>query len=392
MRLLPWDYGVRNLLRRPLRTALTALGLTLVVFLLLLVVSFLRGLDVSLQNSGDEQVVLIHSIAAADNLENSSIAETAPMLVRSELSEHVLHYGEVPALSPELTSASVIRLGPDDPGQRQAVFRGVRPDVFLVRRKAFLTEGRFPKAGEVLVGRLAPARLGLKQGDLAIGKTLTVEGATLKISGRFAAPGTFLEAELWCPLDDLKVILKRPLDISLVAVRLSPGDRGGQLDDVKRFEFRHRDLELMGSPEIEYYGSLQRHFGPMRTLAWLLVVLVAVAGACGAVNTMYAAVAGRVREFAALQAVGFPRRAIGLSLLQESVLLAALATLAATGLALLLLQGVAIRFTMTAFTLQLDRQALLVGCGAGLLLGVAGAIPPAVRAFRLPVALALKAV
>ena len=148
----------------------------------------------------------------------------------------------------------------------------------------------------------------------------------------------------------------------------------------------------MGSPETDYYASLQRHYQPLRALAWLLVVLVAVAGTCGAINTMYAAVAGRVREFAALQAVGFPRRAIVLSLVQESVLLAALATLLATGLALLLIQGVAICFTMGAFTLQLDQLALLIGCGAGLGLGVIGSLPPAFRAFRLPVALALKAV
>jgi ABC-type antimicrobial peptide transport system permease subunit len=110
------------------------------------------------------------------------------------------------------------------------------------------------------------------------------------------------------------------------------------------------------------------------------------------VDAGYAVVAGRVREFAALQAVGFPRRAIAVSLVQESVVLAAAATLVAAGLALLLVQGVAVRFTMGAFTLQLDRTALLVGCGAGLALGVLGAIPPAVRAFRLPISDALKAV
>jgi putative ABC transport system permease protein len=110
------------------------------------------------------------------------------------------------------------------------------------------------------------------------------------------------------------------------------------------------------------------------------------------VNTMYAAIAGRVREFAALQAVGFPRRAIALSLIQESVILSAAATLGATGLALGLVQGVAVRFTMGAFTLQLDRTALLIGCGAGLGLGVFGALPPAARAFRLSIVDALKAV
>jgi putative ABC transport system permease protein len=394
MRLLPWDYGVRNLLRRPLRTALTALGLMLVVFLLLLVVSFVRGLDTSLQNSGDEQVAMIHSIAAADNLENSSISDQVPMLIRAELSEVVMQREETPALSPEFLTTSTIRPADEHGAAQLALFRGVRPEVFLVRRKAYLTGGRFPKAGEILVGRLAAAKLGVPTDDLAVGKTLAVEGVAWTISGHFAAPGTLLEAEIWCPLDDLKQQMKRPNDVSLVAFRLNPqGNRKEQFDQLDYFtRVRHRDLEIGASAETEYYSSLQQHYGPLRGLAWLLVVLVSVAGACGAINTMYAAVAGRVREFAALQAVGFSRRAIGLSLLQESVLLAALATLVATGLAMLLLQGMAIRFTMGAFALQLDHLALLIGCGAGVGLGVVGAVPPALRAFRLPIAVALKAV
>jgi ABC-type antimicrobial peptide transport system permease subunit len=400
MRLLPWDYGVRNLLRRPLRSLLTALGLTLVVFLLLLVISFLRGLETSLAQSGEADVVMLHGLAAADNIENSSISDQVPVLVRSELDHLVAMRGESPVLSPEFLSSTTLG-GANESGERGgkrvaqlAILRGVRPEVFLVRRKAFLTAGQFPKTGEILVGRLAAAKLGLSAASLAVGQTLTMEGRAWRISGHFAAPGTLLEAEIWFPLDELRQQAKRPNDLSLVAFRLNPqGNRREQLDEIEYFtRTRYRELELAGSLEVEYYASLQRHYGPVRVMAWLMVVLVAVGGACGAVNTMYAAVAGRIREFAALQAVGFARRAIGISLVQESVLLAALATLVATGLAVLLLNGLAIRFTMGAFTLQLDALALLIGCGAGLGLGVIGALPPAVRAFRLPIAVALKAV
>ncbi|HJZ93266.1 MAG TPA: ABC transporter permease [Gemmataceae bacterium] len=394
MRLLPWDYGVRNLARRPLRTALTALGLTLVVFLLLLVVGFVRGLELSLQQSGDPEVVVLHNANAAENLDNSSISDEVPTLARTEFSPHLVRYGDMAAVSPELTIASRVGTAEGGPGQL-GVLRGVDWDrVFLVRRQAFLLEGKLPRRDEILVGRLVPAKLGLRAADVLVGGTLLIEGRPWRVSGRFAAPGTLLESEIWCPLEDLKAAVKRPNDVSVVAMRFDPkGDATKQMGYVDYFcRNRRPDLELMGSREAEYYASLQKHYGPMRTLAWLLVGLVGVAGACGAVNTMYAAVAGRVREFAALQAVGFPRRSIAVSLLQESVILAAVATLAATGLALVLIQGVAVRFTMGAFTLQLDRIALLVGCGGGLVLGVFGAIPPAVRAFRMTIVDALKAV
>ena len=52
-RLLPWEYAIRNLFRRTLRTALTFVGLTTVVLLIFVVVGFIRGLEKSLTVSGD---------------------------------------------------------------------------------------------------------------------------------------------------------------------------------------------------------------------------------------------------------------------------------------------------------------------------------------------------
>src|SRR5205809_3528454 len=85
LRLLPWDYGIRNLFRRPGRSALTLAGLTLVVLLVLVVVGFLRGLEASLAVSGDPQVVLVHSLGASENVENSSVPASAAALLAASL-------------------------------------------------------------------------------------------------------------------------------------------------------------------------------------------------------------------------------------------------------------------------------------------------------------------
>ena len=58
--LLPWEYGVRNLARRPLRTVLTLMALTTVILLVFVVVGFIRGLEKSLATSGDADVVLVY--------------------------------------------------------------------------------------------------------------------------------------------------------------------------------------------------------------------------------------------------------------------------------------------------------------------------------------------
>jgi len=80
LRLLPWEYGIRNLFRRPARSGLTLAALTTVVLLVLVVVAFIRGLEGSLASSGDSQVVLVYSIGAAADIENSAIpGRTAAM-------------------------------------------------------------------------------------------------------------------------------------------------------------------------------------------------------------------------------------------------------------------------------------------------------------------------
>jgi len=99
--LLPWDYGVRNLARRPVRTVLTFLSLFIVVFLILVVVGFIRGLEHSLVVSGDPEVALIYSVSSEENIESSSISSNAPALITASLDTTWKRYGMVHA-SPEL--------------------------------------------------------------------------------------------------------------------------------------------------------------------------------------------------------------------------------------------------------------------------------------------------
>ncbi len=391
VRLLPWEYGVRNLFRRPGRSALTLAGLALVVLLVLVVVGFIRGLEATLAVSGDAGVVLIHSLGASENVENSSVPARTTGVLTASLGgiRRRAGPGGTAAVyaSPELYLGTQVTTEGNEE-TTMGIVRGVTPAAILVRRKLQILEGHWPGPGEVLVGRLAGAKLGRGGAALDDGRTVTFEGRTWIVSGRFAAQGSALESELWCPLEDLQQAMKRQ-DLSIVAVTLAAG---GSFGDVDEFCKERLDLELQATPETAYYDSLQKHYGPVRTLAWLVVLLVAGAGVFTGLNAMYGAVVGRVRELATLQALGYVRRAIALALIQEAVLLAAAGSLLASALALLAVNGTAVRFTMGAFTLRIDSVAILVGCGTGLLLGVVGAIPPAIRAMRLPVAEGLKAV
>ncbi len=384
-RLLPWEYAIRNLFRRPLRTCLTFAGLMIVVVLVLFVVGFIRGLERSLAVSGDNRTALIFSLGMGENLEYSSIPMRTSDLVPASVSGVKERYGRK-YVSPELFLGTQVGVAGREPSM--GLVRGVNRSALLVRRQLEIEEGDWPDTGEVLVGRMVAAKLGGTQTEVRAGQEIALEGRTWRVSGVFSAGGAAFESEVWCRLDELQQAMKRQ-DLSLLAVTLAPG---GDFADLDLFCKERLDLELQAMRETDYYASLHEDYAPVRGLAWVVVLLVSGAGFFAGLNTMYGSVVGRIRELAMLQTVGFTRRAIVVSLVEEGVLLAAAASLLAALLAVVLVNGAAVRFTMGAFMLRIDAMAILIGCGVGLSLGLLGVIPPAFRALRMPVVDGLKTV
>ena len=384
-RLLPWEYAIRNLFRRPLRTCLTLGGLTTVIVLVFVVVGFIRGLGQSLAISGNPQTALIFSLGMGENLEYSSIPMRTSDLIPASVDGIQERFGQK-YVSPELYLGTQVNVG-----QREAsmgLVRGVTRSTLLVRNQVEIEKGDWPGTGEVIMGRLAAAKLGANQVETSIGQSISFEGRKWQISGVFSAGGSAFESEAWCRLDELQQAMKRQ-DLSIVAVTLAAD---GDFANLDLFCKERLDLELQTMQETQYYDSLQKDYGPVRWLAWLVVSLVSAAGIFAALNTMYGSVVGRIAELSTLQTIGFVRRAVIVSLLQEGLLLAATASLLAAWIALVFVNGAAVRFTMGAFVLRIDNMAILIGCGVGLSLGFLGTIPPAIRALRMPIVDGLKTV
>ena len=139
--LLPWEYGVRNLARRPVRTALTLVALATVVMLVFVVVGFIRGLEQSLAVSGDDDVVLVYSVNSEENIENSSIAARTPSLLTASLDGTWKRFG-VAHVSPELYLGTRVKTQEGDGGL--GLVRGVTRNAPLVRRGVSLIEGDWP--------------------------------------------------------------------------------------------------------------------------------------------------------------------------------------------------------------------------------------------------------
>jgi putative ABC transport system permease protein len=380
--MLPFSYAIRNLFRDKARLLQTVGGSALVVLLVMSAAAINGGMRKVLAASGSPHNVILLGAGSEESIQRSEvpdrtagIAEAAVQGVRELLGSR--------AVSTEIHYMSFAETTGGKRGQ--VLLRGISPRALLVHDEVHLTEGRFPRAGEVMVGRLAWRKLGVPREALRPGAKLVVDRQALAVSGIFAAPGTVMESEVWSPIGDIRMLAQRET-VSCVVLRMGdPAD----FAEADLFTKQRLDLELAAIRESDYYGRLTAFFRPMRVMTWVTVGLVAAGAVFGGLNTLYAAFAARIREMATLQAIGFTRRALLLSLVQESTLACLSGALLASAVALLALDGRTVPFSIGTFTLEITPAVALGGIVTALLLGVVGALPPAFRCLKpsLPVAL-----
>jgi putative ABC transport system permease protein len=115
-----------------------------------------------------------------------------------------------------------------------------------------------------------------------------------------------------------------------------------------------------------------------------------------ALNTMYSAVSARTREIATLRAIGFGAGGVIASVLVEALLLALIGAAVGATIAWLLYNGNTVNLGDSTgsmvFKMQMTPALLLDGVLLACFVGFIGGLLPAVRAARLPVATALRAV
>lgn len=388
MRQLPFQYAFRNLGRSRVRLIASLLGSTLVVLLILASGGFVRGMQRTLtQEQPLSDNIMILGAGSEEGVERSQIDASVAGIAGASIAGIKQRAGML-YVSPEIHAALPVRESAQSSKEHQSVMRGIRAQALLVHPEVEITSGRFPRQGseELMVGDLAATRLGLPDERLQLGKTLHFDDRNWTIVGRFSAPNTVMNAEIWIPITDLQIATNREASLSCVILTLEDGT----FADADLFAKSRLDLEITALREQDYYSSIASFYGPIRVMIIVTAALIAMGGILGGLNTMYAAFAARVREVGMLQALGYTRLAIVMSLAEESVFAAACGALIGATFGLLLLNGLAVRFSMGAFTLTIDAPVLLIGLLGGLFVGFIGAIPPAVRCLRLPITEALK--
>jgi putative ABC transport system permease protein len=386
---IPLSYVFRNLRARRLTTCLTAGGMALVVFVFAAAQMLESGLKRALVATGRADNILVTRRAAGAEI-SSAIDRAQAAIVEAQAGIATGSDGR-PLVSKE--AVVLITLPKRGTGAATNVTtRGIGTAAMELRPQVTIVEGRMFRAGtsEIVVGRSISERFE----GVALGEEVRFGGRAWRVVGVFDAGGSAFDSEVWADVDQLMQAFRRR-SYSSVLVRLA---------DSAAFEALKARLET--DPRLTVEAKRERTFYEeqsqalarfIRYLGLTLSVIFSVGAMIGAMITMYAAVANRVKEIGTLRALGFRRRAILWAFLAEAMLLGLAG--GAAGLALAsLMQYVQIStmnwqsFAELAFTFKLTPGIAALALAFAALMGILGGFLPAVRAARLKIVDALRAI
>jgi putative ABC transport system permease protein len=368
--MLPLSYSIRNLGRSIWKTIQLVFAAAIVVFLVCAASSVGRGLSKCLSETGDPANVILLGAGSEESIQRSEIARSAPEIAASSVAQ-IKKVFEKPAVSPEAYYMGPASLKGEAP--RQGLFRGVTWNALNVHRDVVLVAGRFPNPGEAMVGRQTARHLGVSRRELGIGDEIKLDKHALRIVGEFDANGTVMDAEIWMDLNELLSITKRETLSCAMLAMSDPED----ISAATLFASRRLDLELTAIRETDYYAALSAFYTPVKYMVWLCALLVSGSAFFGGVNTLFAAMALRRKEFATLRVIGYGPVSLFLSLLTEAFIVNLAGGLLALALSALFMPEISISFSTGIFYPVFDNITVLLGLLTTLVLSLVGIILPA---------------
>lgn len=374
--MVPLNYIFRSLGRRKLRTAMTIIGVALVVAIYASMSAVASTMVRSFRSTGaPDEVVAIQ--AGALSIDFSHVNRGSLGYIQTL--DGVALQGERPLVSPEIGLGSVAQVAG---GERDLSLRGITEIAQRTYRQVRLMNGQWPGSGhQVAIGRTAAIKLGL-----GIGDTLSFEGERWTIVGIIDGGGRVYDQEIWTDLDDLAAAANRRTYTSYVIRAESTVSAAALVETIN--DNRRFPLQAQLAPE--FYARTGGMSIWMATLGQFIAIIIALGAAFGGMNTMYSAVASRRREIGVLRSLGFSRGAILLAFLLESLALCTVGGLLGLVLGLgLSMVPIDVPF-LPASRVALELPQLLWALVLALFIGFIGGGLPALQAARLKLVDALR--
>ncbi len=383
---VPFKYNLRNLRVRWMTSALTAGGTALTVAVFVGIMALSKGLELTMQTSGDAQNLIVMRQGATVEL-NSQVTQEQYQTLRDL--EGVAKDGREPLVSPEMVVA-INRPRRGSTKGANITLRGVKPIALKLRADIQIVEGRMFQPGlrEIILSRRIQDRFQ----DTGLGDRMRFGSSDWEVVGIFDAAGTAQDSEIWADLTLLGQAYGRGAMLTSVLLRTT--DVATQEALAKRIEDDPR-LRMKAQQETKYYQEANTGSGLIRVLGNFVAVIMGIGACFAGMNTMYAAVINRRQEIATLRVLGFRRRNILFSFAAESLSLALVGGVVGCVLALPI-NGLSTgtlnfaTFSEIAFAFRVTPDLVLKGMLFAVFLGLFGGLLPSWNASRQQIVQALR--
>jgi putative ABC transport system permease protein len=380
---IPLSYNVRNLFVRRLSTAVTVMGIALVVAVFIAVLALAQGFQDTLAGNGLPNNAILLRVPGNDELSSDvarewlSIVDTEPEIARNTAGRPLV-VGEL------VVVITLERAGGN--GTSNVLVRGTSPMAFDLRPRVKLVAGRLwePGKSEIVVGHLISERFR----GCGLGQKVRFGGQEWEVVGLLDAGNTSFESEIWGDSELLGPAFDRPAYQS-ITMRMTDE---AFFEPLKTRIEGDRRMQAVVRRESSYYADQSASLATtIRILGVFITVVMAFGAVFGALNTMYAAVGARRAEIGTMLALGFSRGSVLTSFVIESVCLAAIGGLLG-GLLALPINNISTgttnwaTFSEVAFRFRVTPEMLGAGFAFALLMGLVGGFFPARNAARANIA------
>ena len=378
----------RTIPRRLGSSAVAVVGVAGVVIVLVAVLSIGEGFRHALEGAGSDSRALVLRNGADSEMTSGIGGPDADVIKQAP---GIRHDGSQPLAAAELFV--IIDVAKRSTGTTANVpVRGVDPMSFKIRPELKIVEGQMLRFGtnEAVVGKSASGQFQ----SLTVGSDVRSGELTLKVVGLFTQDGGIAESEIWTDAVTLQGVYRRGHSFQVVNAQL---DSPASFDAFKAWLTTNPQLNVQVRREKEYYAGQSIALTTLvNTVGYGIAFLMALGAVFGAVLTMYTAVATRTREIATLRALGFNGFSVVVSVLGESLALAALGGIIGGAGAYVGFNGYQTStmnfqtFSQVAFSFRVSGNLLISGLTWALAMGLIGGLFPALRAARLPIPSALR--
>ena len=379
--------GIATLPQRWGASAVIVVGIAGVVAVLVAMLAMGEGFRSTLTRTGNDETAIV--LRGGSQSETNSVITRDQVPLVSNLAGIARGQDGRPLASPELSQV-VNMVTKADGTDANAQMRGIGPTAWELRPQIKVFEGRRFQSGmrELVVGEGAKRQYV----GLDVGNKVELANQVWTVVGTFSS-GDSHDSELWADSETVANTYRRTAFQS-VTVRLDGKDG-----------FDRLKAALAADPRLKLDVDTTRHYYSRQSetltrfieiLGMVIGTIMGIGAVFGALNTMYAAVAGRAREVATMRAMGFRGLPVVVAVMLETMLLALVGGLLGGAVAWLIFNGYTVstlssNFSQVMFQFKVSPELLWNGLKWALGIGLVGGLFPALRAARLPVTEALRA-